>query len=65
MTRLFSAVYQLTRFIKVRNNMTIYIRLPGLLNQIKISAKGEETRTFYNTDGLINCLRQPRQDHNA
>ena len=44
--------------------MTIYIRLPGLLNKIQISAKEEKSRTFYNTDGLINCLPQPGQFHN-
>jgi hypothetical protein len=41
--------------------LTIYFRLPGLLNQTQIWAKAEKSRTFYNTDGLINCLRQPGQ----
>jgi hypothetical protein len=43
--------------------LTIYFRLPGFLNQTQIWAKGERSRTFYNTDGLINCLRQPGQPH--
>ena len=59
MTRLFTAVYQLTRFIEGRHNMTIYSHLPGFKNQTQIRAKVEESRTFYNKDGLINCLRQP------
>ena len=59
MTRLFSTVYQLTRFIEGRHNMTIYYRLPGFKNQTQIRSKGEESRTFYNKVGLINCLRQP------
>ena len=41
--------------------MIIYYRLPGFLNQTQISTKEEKSRTFYNTDGLINCLRQPGQ----
>jgi hypothetical protein len=45
--------------------MTTYTRLPGLLNQTQICAKGEKSRTFYNTDGLINWLRQPGQIRNA
>ena len=59
MTRIFSSVYQLTRFMEGRHNITIYSRLPGLKNQSQIRAKGEESRTFYNKVGLINCLRQP------
>jgi len=45
--------------------LTIYIHLPGLLNQDQIWTKGEKLRTFYNTDGLINWLRQPGQIRNA
>ena len=62
-TRQFSAVYRLTQFIKVSINLTIYIRLPGLLNQNQIWTKGEKLRTFYNTVGLVNCLR-PIPGHN-
>ena len=61
MTRLFSTVYQLPRFIEGRHNMTIYSHLPGFKNQTQIRSKGEESRTFYNKVGLINCLRQPGQ----
>ena len=64
-TRQISAVYRLIRFIKVRINLTIYNRLPGLLNQNQIRTKGEKLRTFYNTDGLINWLRQPGQIRNG
>ena len=63
-TRQFSAVYRLTQFIKVSINLTIYTRLPVLLNQNQIWTKGEKLRTFYNTDGLINWLRQPGQLRN-
>ena len=31
----------------------------------QIWTKRERLRTFYNTDGLINCLRQPWQIRNA
>ena len=41
---------------KIRYNLTTYIHLPGLYN---IRTKASRLRTFYNTDGLINCLRQP------
>jgi len=64
-TRQISAVYQLTQFIKVSINLTVYIRLPGLLNKNQIWTKGEKLRTFYNTDGLINWLRQPGQIRNG
>jgi hypothetical protein len=60
-SRQFSTVYRLTWFIKARINLIIYIRLPGLVNQNQIWTKGEKLRTFYNTDGLINWLRQPGQ----
>jgi hypothetical protein len=63
-TRQFSSVYRLTQFIKVSIYLTIYICLPRLLNQNQIWTKEEKLRTFYNTDGLINWLRQPGQIRN-
>jgi len=39
--------------------MTAYTRLTGLLIKTPNCAKAENSRTFYNTDGLINWLRQP------
>ncbi len=41
--------------------MTIYIHLAGLLINTPNSAKEYKLRTFYNTDGLVNCLQQPGQ----
>ena len=49
-----------TRFIEIRNNLTIYSHLPGL----RIISKLLKFGTFYNTDGLINCLPQPGQIRN-
>jgi hypothetical protein len=43
--------------------MTIYIHLPGFLIKIQNSAKEYTLHTFYNTDGLVNCL-QPIPGHN-
>jgi hypothetical protein len=43
--------------------MTTYFRLPGLKQRTNL-VKGENSRTFYNTDGLINCLPQPGQLRN-
>ena len=61
MTRKFSSVYKPTRFIEIRNNLTIYYNLPGLFINAPNWAKEERLRTFYNTDGMGNCLRQPGQ----
>jgi hypothetical protein len=45
--------------------MTSYTRLPGLLIKTLNCDKVEKSRTFYNTDGLINWLRQPGQVRNG
>ena len=43
--------------------MTNLHRLPGLKIKIGNWTKRLKLHTFANTDGLINCLRQPGQPH--
>ena len=46
---------------KIQFNLTIYSRLPGL----SVYHQTIKFCTFYNTDGLINWLRQPGQIRNG